>query len=48
VLLAGVGLQAPDWRRVPPHHLYRIVRALRASGEDYAARMIAAEALFAT
>ncbi|HZF44164.1 MAG TPA: hypothetical protein VEZ48_12235 [Sphingomonadaceae bacterium] len=48
VLLAGVGLQAPDWRRVPPHHLYRIMRALRASGEDYAARMIAAEALSRT
>lgn len=48
MLLAGVGMQAPDWRRVPPHHLFRILRALRACGEDYAARMIAAEALART
>ena len=48
MLLAGIGMQAPDWRRVPPQHLFRIVRALRACGEDYAARMIAAEALART
>ena len=47
-LLAAVGMQAPDWRSVPPRHLYRILRALRASGQDYAARMIAAEALSRT
>lgn len=44
-LLAGVGMQTPDWRGVPPGHLYRIVRALRLVGMDYYARMIAAEAL---
>ena len=48
MLLAGVGMQAPDWRRVPPAHLFRILRALRATGEDYAARMIAAEAMART
>lgn len=48
MLLAAVGLQAPEWTRVPPSHLYRIVRALRATGEEYAARMIAAEALART
>lgn len=45
MLLAAVGMQTPEWNRVPPAHLFRIVRALRATGEDYAARMIAAEAL---
>ena len=44
-LLAGVGMQTGDWRGVPPHYLFRIVRALRAVGLDYEARMIAAEAL---
>jgi hypothetical protein len=45
VLLAGVGMQTADWSGVPPVYLFRIVRALRAVGMDYEARMIAAEAL---
>jgi hypothetical protein len=44
-LLAGVGMQTADWTGVPPAYLFRIVRALRAVGMDYEARMIAAEAL---
>ncbi|MEA3066229.1 MAG: hypothetical protein QOJ27_2690, partial [Sphingomonadales bacterium] len=44
-LLAGVGMQTPGWRGVPPEHLYHIVRALRAVGLEYEARMIAAEAM---
>jgi hypothetical protein len=44
-LLAGIGMQTPDWRGVPPAHLYHIVRALRQVGLEYEARMIAAEAL---
>lgn len=44
-LLAGVGMQAGDWAEVPAAHLFRIVRALRAVGHDYEARMIAAEAV---
>jgi hypothetical protein len=44
-LLAGVGMQTPSWRGVPPEHLYHIVRALRAVGLEYEARMIAAEAM---
>jgi hypothetical protein len=44
-LLAGVGMQTPSWRGVPPEHLYHIVRALRAVGHEYEARMIAAEAM---
>jgi hypothetical protein len=44
-LLAGVGIQTSDWRGVPPEHLYQIVSALRAVGQEYEARMIAAEAM---
>jgi len=44
-LLAGVGMQTANWSGVPPPYLFRIVRALRAVGMDYEARMIAAEAL---
>lgn len=44
-LLAAVGMQVPDWRGVPPEHLYHITRALRRVGLEYEARMIAAEAL---
>jgi len=45
VLLAAIGMQTPDWRGVPPEHLYQIVSALRRVGLDYEARMIAAEAM---
>jgi hypothetical protein len=44
-LLAGIGMQTPSWRGVPPEHLYQIVAALRRVGHDYEARMIAAEAM---
>jgi hypothetical protein len=44
-LLAGVGMQAGDWRGVPPGHLFQIVSALRQVGLGYEARMIAAEAM---
>ncbi|MBX3562179.1 MAG: hypothetical protein KF780_10260 [Sphingomonas sp.] len=45
VLLAGLGMQTDHWGSVPPRHLFRIVRALRAVGLDFEARMIAAEAI---
>lgn len=44
-LLAGVGMQTGGWSGVPPHYLFRMVRALRTVGLEYEARMIAAEAL---
>ena len=44
-VLAATGLQTRDWRGVPPLALYHIVAALRGSGEEPIARMIAAEAL---
>lgn len=43
-LLAATGMQG-DWSKVPPYHLYYIVRALREVGLGSEARMIAAEAL---
>ncbi len=43
-LLAAAGMQG-EWDKVPPYHLYYIVRALRQVGLAGEARMIAAEAL---
>ena len=44
-LLCAVGLQNPDWKRIPPVQLYHIVSALRRVGLAGEARMIAAEAI---
>ncbi|MGC4251689.1 MAG: hypothetical protein QM605_09565 [Sphingobium sp.] len=44
-LLAAVGMQAGEWSRLPPGHLFHIVAALHRVGLDPEARMIAAEAL---
>ncbi|WP_257540266.1 hypothetical protein [Sphingobium sp. CFD-1] len=44
-LLAAVGMQAAEWGRLPPGHLFHIVAALHRVGLDPEARMIAAEAL---
>ncbi|SCW49313.1 hypothetical protein SAMN02927924_00901 [Sphingobium faniae] len=44
-LLAAVGMQADEWSRLPPAHLFHIVAALHRVGLDPEARMIAAEAL---
>lgn len=43
-LLAAAGMQG-EWAKVPPYHLYYIVRALREVGLEAEARMIAAEAV---
>ncbi|MPT48078.1 MAG: hypothetical protein E2598_06610 [Sphingobium sp.] len=44
-ILAAVGMQVSDWRRLPPEHLYHIVAALHRVGLNAEARMIAAEAI---
>ena len=44
-LLAAVGMQGNDWRRLPPAHLYHVIAALHRVGLDPEARMIAAEAI---
>ncbi len=48
LVMTGSGLQgvAPD--EIPAAHLYRALSALKATGQDYTARMIAAEALART
>ncbi|CAN5177089.1 hypothetical protein BH24PSE1_BH24PSE1_04240 [soil metagenome] len=48
LILAGIGLQARDWDAVPSSHLFHIVMALRNTGQDFSARMVAAEALART
>ena len=47
-LLAAVGLQAPGMESVPGFHLYHLTTALNRNGQEFAARMIAAEALSRT
>lgn len=45
MLLAAAGLQVRQWSELPPGHLYVILSAMRASGLEAEARMIAAEAM---
>lgn len=47
-VLAAVGLQAPGFEAVPGLHLYHLTTALSRNGQEFAARMIAAEALSRT
>jgi hypothetical protein len=47
-VLAGTGLQAPSFERLPSAQLYHSLLALRRTGQDFTARMIAAEALSRT
>ncbi len=47
-VLTGVGLQASDFGSVPAMHMFHAVTALRRNGQEFAARMIAAEALART
>lgn len=44
-LLAGLGMQGGDWSAMSPRYLYVIVSALKRSGMEAEARMIAAEAV---
>jgi len=48
LVLTGTGLQTPEMDRVPSAHLFHAVAALRRTGQDFTARMIAAEALSRT
>jgi len=48
LVLTGIGFQTPDFARIPSAHLFHSVAALRRTGQDFAARMIAAEALSRT
>jgi len=44
-LLAGVGMQGDSWAKMTPRYLFHIVSALRRSGLEAEARMIAVEAV---
>jgi hypothetical protein len=48
LVLTGTGFQTPNWDKVPAAHLYHAIAALRRTGQDFTARMIAAEALSRT
>lgn len=48
LVLTGTGMQAPDFESLPSAHLFHSVMALRNTGQDFLARMIAAEALART
>jgi hypothetical protein len=48
LVLVGTGLQAPSLERLPPAHLYHSILGLKRTGQDFSARMIAAEALSRT
>ena len=48
LVLSGTGFQTPNWDKVPAAHLYHAITALQHTGQDFTARMIAAEALSRT
>jgi hypothetical protein len=48
LILTGTGFQTSDWNKVPSAHLYHAIAALDRTGQDFIARMIAAEALSRT
>ena len=48
LVLTGTGFQTANWDRVPSAHLYHAISALKRTGQDFTARMIAAEAMSRT
>ena len=48
LVLTGTGFQTPSFEQVPAAHLYHAIAALKRTGQDFTARMIAAEALSRT
>ena len=48
LVLTGTGFQSRSWNNIPGSHLFHVVSALRRTGQDFTARMIAAEALSRT
>jgi hypothetical protein len=47
-VLTGTGFQTASFERLPAAHLYHSLLALKRTGQDFPARMIAAEALSRT
>jgi hypothetical protein len=48
LVLTGTGFQTASIARLPSYHLYHAIGALKRTGQDFTARMIAAEALSRT
>jgi len=48
LVLTGTGLQTPDFRDLPAAYMFHAIRGLTRTGQDFHARMIAAEALSRT
>ena len=48
LVLAGTGLQTTTFANVPGSHFYHVISGLQRTGQDFTARMIAAEALSRT
>ncbi|MEO7564172.1 MAG: hypothetical protein ABIR63_01815 [Sphingomicrobium sp.] len=48
LVLAGTGFQASGWSKSSAAHLYHAISGLKRGGQDFTARMIAAEALSRT
>jgi hypothetical protein len=48
LLLTGTGFQTPLFERVPAAHMYHAISSLNRTGQNFTARMIAAEALSRT
>lgn len=48
IVLASLALQGQDLATVKPVYMYHLTSALRRTGQDYLARMIAAEAVYRT
>ena len=46
--MTGTGFQTTDFAQVPAAHMYHAIAALKRTGQDFTARMIAAEALSRT
>jgi hypothetical protein len=48
LVLTGTGFQTPRFDQLPAAHMYHAISALARTGQDFTARMIAAEALSRT
>jgi hypothetical protein len=48
LVLTGTGFQTPTFDQLPAAHLYHAIAGLKRTGQDFSARMIAAEALSRT
>ena len=48
LVMTGTGFQAPTFAEIPSAHVFHSIAALKRTGQEYTARMIAAEALART